>query len=82
MERDREIAARGLDMQARARDYGLIEIPAYGPWSERKISEGESEALIENLDARCMWLLPEDVAGVGEEVFEELLADLKSELGE
>jgi hypothetical protein len=82
MTTDKEVAVHALDMQARARDYGLIELPAYMAWSERKIAEGESEALIANLDARCIWLRPEQVPEVGEAKFEELLADLKAEMGE
>jgi hypothetical protein len=82
MASDKEIAVRALDMQARARDYALVEIPAYRAWSERKIAEGESPAFIANLDASAMWLLPEDVASVGEAEFEEMLADLKESLGE
>jgi hypothetical protein len=69
-----------LDLQARARDYALVSIPAQ--WSKRKLNEGESPALIANLDARGMWLLPEEVAGVSEADFEALLADLKWTIGE
>ena len=79
---DQEIARRALDFQARARDYALGSIPAYQEWSKRKLNEGESPALIANLDARAMWLLPEQVAGVSEADFEELLADLKWTIGE
>ena len=43
-------------------------------------AEGESEAFIANLDARGMWLLPEELATVTESVFEELLSDLKEEI--
>jgi hypothetical protein len=79
---DREIARRALDLQARARDYALISIPAYREWSKRKLDEGGSFALIANLDARCIWLLPEELADVSESLFEELLADLKEAIGE
>ena len=79
---DQVIARRALDLQARARDYALVSIPAYQEWSKRKLNEGESPALIANLDARSMWLLPEEVAGVSESDFEELLADLKWTIGE
>jgi len=73
---DREIA-RSLDRQARARDYALVEIPAYSEWSERKLKEGESPAFIAHLDAMSMWLLPDEVPNVGESEFEELLAEVK-----
>jgi hypothetical protein len=79
---DQDVARRALDLQARAKDYALISIPTYQEWSKRKLGEGESPALIANLDARSMWLLPEEVAGVGEAEFEELLEDLKWVIGE
>jgi len=80
MEQDREIAHRVLDLQARARDVGLVEIPAYEQWSKRKLLEGESPALIAHLDAMSMFLLPEEVATVTEDEFEELLDELRTEL--
>jgi hypothetical protein len=79
---DREIARRALDFQARAKDYPLITIPGYMDWSKRKLDEGVSPALIANLDARGMVLLPEEIADVRESDFEELLADLKWTIGE
>ena len=79
---DQEVARRALDLQARARDYALASIPAYQEWSERKLNEGESPALIANLDATSMSLLPEEMASVGESDFEEMLADLKRTIGE
>ena len=77
MSDDREIARRALDLNARAKDYALVQIPAYRQWSKRKLEEGESEAFIAHLDAMSMWLLPEEVPAVGESEFEELLADVK-----
>ena len=78
MATDREIAERAMDMQARARDYRLMEIPGYVAWSNKKLDEGESPAFVANLDATNMWLLPEDLNDVGEAEFEELLADVKA----
>ena len=77
MSTDKEIARRAIDFQARARDYGLSEIPGYAQWSERKLNEGESPAFIAHLDATSMCLLPEQLNSVGEAEFDELLADLK-----
>lgn len=77
MSDEREIARRSLDLQARAKEYALVEIPAYQEWSERKLKEGASEAFIAHLDAMSMWLLPEEVPNVGESEFEELLEDVK-----
>jgi hypothetical protein len=51
-------------------------------WSERRMREGVSSALIAHLDATSMCLLPEDVASVKEQAFEELLEDLKAEIGD
>ena len=79
---DKEIARRSLDFQARARDYPLVTIPVYQRWSERKLNEGESPALIANLDARSMCMLPEEVPSVRESELEELLEDLKRTIGE
>ncbi len=79
-EEDREIAKRSLDMQSRARDVPLNQIPAYTSWSKRKLEEGISEALIAHLDSMAMWLVPEDVSTVGDEEFEELLSDLQDSL--
>ena len=81
MPSDQEVARRALDLQARARNYAFVSVPAYQEWSKRKLDEGESPALIANLDARSMWLLPEEVAGVNESDFEEMLADLQWTIG-
>ena len=78
---DREIADRVKNLQENARDFGLMEIPGYDTWSERKLADGESEALIANLDARSMWLLPGEVANIRDADFDELLDDLKAQLG-
>jgi hypothetical protein len=78
---DREIARETLDRQAREREFRMFDIPTYKPWSERKLAEGVDDALIANLDARAMWLLPEEVAGVGDADFDEMLQDLKDDLG-
>jgi len=77
---DKAIARHGLDLQARARDYALLEIPGYQEWSNRKLEQGESEAFIAYLDATSMWLLPENVAHAGESDFEEMLEDLKEQV--
>ncbi|GAB2902328.1 hypothetical protein GCM10027046_34250 [Uliginosibacterium flavum] len=82
MATDKEIAIRVLDLQKRARDYALVEIPSYRRWSEQKLNEGVSEALIANLDARSVYLLPEEVNSVGDDEFEELLSDLIDTVGE
>jgi hypothetical protein len=79
---DHERARRAVDFQARAKEYPLINLPGYLEWSERKLREGESEALIANLDSLAMVLLPEDVATVSDELFEDMLQDLKASLRE
>ncbi|HET7231759.1 MAG TPA: hypothetical protein VFJ16_17235 [Longimicrobium sp.] len=82
MSTDREIARRALDLQARGKDVPLLELPGYVRWSSQKLDEGESPALIAHLDAMSMFLLPEDVAGVSEEAFDELLCELRDQVGE
>ncbi|MEZ6133820.1 MAG: hypothetical protein R3C53_02810 [Pirellulaceae bacterium] len=76
-EDDHATAERSLDMQSRARDVPLPQIPAYQEWSRRKLNEVVSAALIAHLDATAMWLLPEDIAAVGDDEFDELLSDLE-----
>lgn len=80
MTSDRDIARHAADLRERARDVGLVEIPVYTRWSERKLREGDSPALIAHLDAMSMFLLPEDIASVTEAEFDELLEDLRGEL--
>ncbi len=74
----REMARRGLDIQARAKDYPFMKLPGYMDWSRRKLAAGESPALIAHLDATSMYLLPEEVDALTEVDYEELLDDLRS----
>lgn len=80
MSDDREIARRSLDLRARARDYRLVDIPGHMKWSTGKLAAGEPEALIAHMDATSMWLLPEEIDGVSEQVFEEMLEELRAEI--
>jgi hypothetical protein len=73
-----DFVRRNLDLQARARNYRMFDVPGYREWSQRKLSEGESEAFIAHLDAGAMWMLPEELSTVTEDVFEDMLDDLKS----
>lgn len=77
---DREIARQVADLQSRAHDIWLMNIPAYRRWSIAKLSAGECPSLIAHLDATGMFLLPEDVETMTDDVFDELLDDLKSML--
>jgi hypothetical protein len=79
---DKEIARRALDFRARAKDYRLMDIPGYMEWSKRQLREGVSEALIAHLDATAMTLLPEELSTVAPETFDEMLEDLRRELGD
>ncbi len=81
MPNDREIARRSLDFQARARDFRMLDLPGYMAWSSRKLAEGESGALIAHLDATSASLLPEDASKMGEKDYEEMLEELKKDLG-
>lgn len=82
MATDQEIAIRALNLQERARDYALVDIPGYRRWSENKLNEGVSAALIANIDGRSMYLLPEEINAVSDAEFDELLSDLKDAVGE
>jgi hypothetical protein len=77
---DHEIARRSLDLQARARDFRMMDLPGYLAWSERKLAEGESSAFIAHLDETSAWLLPEDAAKMTEKDYDQMLQDLKLEL--
>jgi hypothetical protein len=79
---EKEIARRALDFQARSRDYRLLDIPGYREWSQRQLKEGVPAALIAHLDAMSMCLLPEELSTVREDSFDELLTDLKHEIGD
>jgi hypothetical protein len=80
MSDDREIARHALDVQARARDFRMQGLPGYLEWSERKLAEGESDALIAHLDATSAWLLPEYAANMTEQDYEKILEGLKAEI--
>lgn len=82
MPTDQEIARRALDLQNRAKDVPLMQIPGYMAWSEKKLNEGVSEALIAHLDSMSMWLTPDDLVAVDEATFEDLLEDIASDLEE
>jgi hypothetical protein len=77
---DREIARRSLDLQQRGRDFPFVTIPVYVAWSKRKLQEGESEALINHMDAMAHFCRPEEVAELTEDVFEEILDDIRREV--
>lgn len=75
------LVRRALDFRAGAKDYPLTSIPAYVEWSKRKLEEDESLfALIAHLDALAVVLRPEEVAGVSESDFEEMLEELKEDV--
>jgi hypothetical protein len=79
-EEDREIIRRAADRAARLRDYRLMDLPGYMEWSERKLDEGESDALIAHLDATGALLTPEDAAAMTDADYDEMLADLKEHI--
>jgi len=79
---DEEIARRALAFQKEGRDYRMMDVPGYMEWSQRKLREGESETLIAHLDATSMWLMPSDLSSIGESDFEEMLEELRIQLGD
>lgn len=82
MSTDEEIARRAIAIQQHAKDIPMMKLPGYKDWSKKKLKEGESEALIAHLDSMSIWLLPEDVEGITEKDFDEMLQDLKEEIGD
>ncbi len=77
---ERELVQRNLEMQQGGRDFALIELPGYSQWAERKIEEGESEAVIAHMDSMSMFLLPEEAEKVSEQDFECLLEEIRDEV--
>jgi hypothetical protein len=82
MTTEQDQARAFLDLQKRGHDFRLLDIPAYKRWSKRKLDEGVSDALIAHLDATCMFMLPEEVAEVEEDVFDEMLEELRADIGD
>jgi len=80
MNDDRKIGRRSLDLQARAKDFRLMDLPGYMEWSKRKLAEGELPGNIASLDAMSVWLLPEQAAIMNANDYEELLAETKEGL--
>jgi hypothetical protein len=70
-----------MDLERRAKDVRLLDVPGYIAWSKRKLSEGGNEAYIAHLDSMSMWLLPEDVGKLNESDFEEMLEEIRDECG-
>jgi hypothetical protein len=79
---ERERVRRNLDFEKRARDIPLGTLDKYDEWSAAKLEEGASPALIAHLDAQAIWMLPEEESAVGEDIFDEMMADLKVAIGD
>lgn len=62
-------------------DVRILDIPGYFEWSTAKIKAGGSDAIIANLDARCMWLSPEEVLLITSEDFEEMYQEVLDDIG-
>ena len=71
-----------LDREKRQRSYRFLDIPAYKRWAERKLDEGVSYDLIAHFDCYSMELLPEELDSVDESDFDEMLEDLRKEIGD
>lgn len=69
-------------LQTEGRHVRLLDLPGYREWSQQKLAAGEPEALIADLDATTIWLLPREVGSVTAEDFEEWLDDLKVSIQE
>jgi hypothetical protein len=75
---DRDDQAR-VKYAMELKEYPLTDLPGYMEWSE-KYADKEA-ALIANLDARSILMHPSELGGPHEAFFEELLAELKDNLG-
>lgn len=62
------------------KEYTHMELPGYMSWGEKYLDRWP--ALIAHLDATAIILHPSEFCGPHEELFEEMLADLKAEVGE
>lgn len=62
-----------------AKDIPLVEIPGYMEWANQMLDEGKSAILIAHLDSTSMCLLPEEIAEITENDFNEMLIDLENE---
>jgi len=81
MTTDYEIAIAVRDFQQRAKEIPLKSLPGYKEWSQAQLDNGALESLIDHLDGMTMTLLPEEIAQVSVDDFEELLDDLKAATG-
>jgi hypothetical protein len=61
------------------KEYRLMDLPGYMEWGEKHLDE--SPALIAHLDAASIMLHPSQLNDPHEELFEEMLEDLKQEIG-
>jgi hypothetical protein len=77
---DIEIAKRVNDLQLKGKDYGLVELPGFKEWCNKKSSLGGNEAAIDHMLAMSMYLLPEEVSSVTDEDFDEIYEDIVGDL--
>jgi hypothetical protein len=59
----------------------LVSVPGYMEWSERRLGQGESPALIASLDARAISVHADEQAELDESYFDGLLEDLREQAG-
>ncbi len=76
MQDDKEISMQALDVQSRGKDYSLPEIPGFKVWAEKKSLSGASEDAIDSMFSMAMYLLPEEVAAVTDDDFNELYEEI------
>jgi len=77
---DREIAKRVDDMQAKVKDYALVELPGFREWCNKKSSSGGNEAAIDHMLAISMFLLPKEVFSVNDDDFDDIYEDIVGDL--
>jgi hypothetical protein len=72
----KEIAKHALEMRTKGKDYSLPQIPGFKEWAEKKSLAGGSEDAIDSMFSLSMYLLPEDLAEVTDDDFEEVYEEI------
>jgi hypothetical protein len=61
------------------REYRLMDLPGYMEWGEKHLDRWP--ALVAHLDATSIMLHPSELPGPHDALFDEMLAELKEDLG-
>ena len=77
---DQEIARKAERIRNEGKDYAMGKIPGFMEWCEKKSSAGCAEAVLDHMLGMSMFLLPEDLAEINENDFEEIYEDILSDI--